>query len=124
MNEKKAKALRRQARLRSAGEPKTTYMRHPQNQGSIVVHPKCTRWVYRQLKRAAHGRTFSLLTRKRAKVTHLTKADRDDLSKEARRVLWCDRRQKTHHRLPGRRAVRAGCRRREGGRPQRVQLRV
>lgn len=50
MNQKKAKALRRQAREQSAGQPKTAYMRDPHNDTTIIVHPKCTRWAYRQAR--------------------------------------------------------------------------
>ena len=73
MNEKKAKALRRQARQQSAGQPKTAYMRDPRNNGTIVVHPKCTRWAYRQLKRAVRGWTFSIVPRNRTTVRHFTR---------------------------------------------------
>lgn len=50
MNAKKAKLLRVHAQEMTLGKPARAYLRHNTTK-AIIVHPECTRGVYRHLKR-------------------------------------------------------------------------
>ena len=59
MNAKLAKRLRGEARVATTGMPQVRYVAPVRWGGTISLHPKCTRAIYRKLKaRAASPMTF------------------------------------------------------------------
>lgn len=61
MNQKKAKALRKQSRAQTVGHGRTTYVTDRKT-GSAIVSPWYTRGVYRSLKGAARTAAQAIRT--------------------------------------------------------------